>query len=661
MTTPTIEEVVVTASRMEERLLDSSASLTVLTSIDLSRMTGNGVADFLRDVPGVQVSDSGQAGLKRIRIRGEDSRRSAILVDSHELSDHSEVGTPLTIHPDMINRIEVLRGSGSVLYGSKALSGVTNLLTLKGGTAPLQATVKGGYDSTTEGENLFVSVHGNRDGWSYRLAAADSDHGLRHSPEGRVENTAFENSGYYGFLEKTVGNHTLGLTWDRYESSSDIFVEESVRSTFPITDLTLSTPQRDRERFAMDYNWEPGAFALDRLTVSAFTQDSLRKFLTDTETVFFNRDIDTSSTLRSDGVLLQADWLPVGDHTLVSGLQYSNDNVRQTREVTTLSWTPAAITGTEQIRDEASIRTLALFLQDHWNLTDRLTAMIGARFYQIDGELDESDRPGLTADSLDSDSHLIASVGLNWSLNPANALRANISEGYLYPSLMQLATGAYAGPNFINPESDLSPETSINYELGWRLMGDQWTVDTALFYADSTEYIDHVFCTAADECLGFNDKVYRNIGSSKAHGVELYLAWQSKDQRLRPYANLTWMQRNNDFGTFDTWKTGIPSLAGRAGAVFEPGLSGAWSSFWIDLYVRGESGSALVEPGPRGIVETRRSGWYTANTALGMNLGENILLTMELQNLLDRSYRESTENLLAAGRSASLKLTWNIN
>lgn len=661
LTTPILEEVVVTASRVEERLLDSSASLTVLTSMDLSRMIGNGVADFLRDVPGVQVSDSGQAGLKRIRIRGEDSRRSAILVDNHELSDHSEVGTPLTIHPDMISRIEVLRGSGSVLYGSKALSGVTNLITLKGGKAPLQATVKGGYDSSTQGENLFVSIHGNSNGWNYRLAAADSDHGLRHSPEGRIENTAFENSGYYGFLEKMAGDHTLGLTWDRYESSSDIFVEESVRNTFPITDLTLSTPQRDRERFAVDYNWEPGTLALDRLTVSAFTQDSLRNFLTDTETVFFNRDIDTSSTLRSDGLLVQVDWLPVGDHSLVSGLQYSNDNVRQTREVNTVSWTPAAVTGTEQIRDEASIRTLALFLQDHWTVSDRLTAMVGARFYQIDGELDETNRPGLTADSLDSDSHLIASAGLKWSLKPGSALRANISEGYLYPSLMQLATGAYAGPNFINPESDLSPETSINYELGWRLMDDQWTVDTALFYADSKDYIDHVFCTEADMCLGFNDKVYRNIGSSTAHGIELYLAWQSEDQRIRPYVNLTWMQRNNDFGTFDTWKTGIPSLAGRAGTVLEPGLPGAWSSLWVDLYLRGESGSTLLEPGSRNLVESTSSGWYTINTALGMSLGENVLLALELQNLLDRSYRESTENLLAAGRSASLKLTWNIN
>jgi hemoglobin/transferrin/lactoferrin receptor protein len=121
------------------------------------------------------------------------------------------------------------------------------------------------------------------------------------------------------------------------------------------------------------------------------------------------------------------------------------------------------------------------------------------------------------------------------------------------------------------------------------------------------------------------------------------------------------MQRNNDFGAFDTWKTGIPSLAGRAGTVLEPGLPGAWCSLWVDLYLRGESGSTLLEPGSRNLVESTSSGWYTINTALGMSLGENVLLALELQNLLDRSYRESTENLLAAGRSASLKLTWNIN
>tara|TARA_R110001599_G_scaffold251717_4_gene451809 strand:+ start:22315 stop:24402 length:2088 start_codon:yes stop_codon:yes gene_type:complete len=656
-----LEEVVVTASRVEERLLDSSASLSVMTREDLARMTGSSVADYLRDVPGLQVSDSGQAGLKRIRIRGEDSRRSAILVDSQELADHSEVGTPLTIHPDMLGRIEILRGSGSVLYGSKALSGVTNLMTLKGGTAPLQATVKGGYDGTTGGDTLFASVHGMQDGWSYRLAAADSDHGLRRTPEGRAENTSFENQGYYGFLEKAAGNHALGLTWDRYESRSDIFVEEVARSTFPLVDLALSTPQRDRERYALDYTWEPASAVLDRLLVSAFTQDSLRHFVSNTETVWYRRDIDTRSTLRSDGLLLQADWLPWGRHRVVTGLQYSNDEVRQGRQVDTLSWTPIASTGTERIDDIASIRTLAAFVQDHWALSDQLTAIIGARYYQVDGELDRSNRPGLRAAPLDSDSHLIASAGLNWSTGPGSALRANISEGYLYPSLMQLATGAYAGSNFVNPNSELTPETSINYELGWRFMQGQWTVDAALFFSDSSDYIDHIFCTRADNCLGPTDKVYRNIGSSNAHGLELYLAWETADQALQPYVNFTWMQRNNDFGSFDTWDTGIPALAGRAGVMLEPQLNGLWQTLWADLYLRGESGSLLLEPGARGLIETKRSGWATLNAALGVSLGDNLLLAVELQNLLDRDYRESTENLLAPGRSASMKLTWNIN
>ncbi len=659
-----LEEIVVTASRTRERLLDSSASISVLNAEDLGRMTGNGVADLLRDVPGLQVSDSGQAGLKRIRIRGEASRRSAVLVDSHELSDHSEVGAPLTIHPDMLGRIEVIRGSGSVLYGSKALSGVTNLMTLKGGSAPLQATIKGGYDGTTGGDTLFTSVHGARDGWSYRLAAANSEHGQRRTAAGRADNTAFDHRGYYGFLERSAGSHTLGLTWDRFESSSEIFVEDAARTTFPLTDFALSTPRRDRERFGLDYYLEPGEGPLDLLTLSAFTQDSLRTFISNTETVWYQRDIDTRSTLRSDGLLLQADWRPLGEHSLITGLQYANDNVDQRRAVDTLSWVPAiAATGVEQISDDATIRTTAAFIQDRWTLGDHLTAVVGARYYRVDGRLDASDRPGLVADALDSDRHLIGSAGLNWASQPDSVWRLNVSEGYLYPSLMQLATGAYAGSNFVNPARDLKPETSLNYELGWRRMGGAWTVDAALFYSDSRDYIDHLFCRPEDQCLGARDKIYRNVGASSASGLELYLAWQSPGGWTRPYVNLTWMRRQNDFGDFKTDATGVPTVAGRAGIALEPDFNGPWSSLWADLYLRGESDSRLEEPGTRGIVVSERSGWVTLNTALGMHLGagDRLLLALELHNLLDRRYRESSENLLAPGRGISVKATWNIN
>ena len=134
-----LEELVVTASRMQQRIFDIPASLSVINEQDLARATVPSLAEMMRDVPGVQVTDSGQPGLGRIRIRGEESRRTAILVNSQEITDHYEVGTPLTLHPAMVERIEVMRGSGSVLYGSRALSGVVNFLTRKGGTEPLQA------------------------------------------------------------------------------------------------------------------------------------------------------------------------------------------------------------------------------------------------------------------------------------------------------------------------------------------------------------------------------------------------------------------------------------------------------------------------------------------------------------------------------------------
>lgn len=118
-----LEEIVVTASRSRERLFDSPVSLSVIDDKELARATVPSLAELMRDIPGVQVTDSGQPGLGRIRIRGEESRRTAILVNSQEVTDHYEVGTPLTLQPAMVERVEVMRGSGSVLYGSRAQRG----------------------------------------------------------------------------------------------------------------------------------------------------------------------------------------------------------------------------------------------------------------------------------------------------------------------------------------------------------------------------------------------------------------------------------------------------------------------------------------------------------------------------------------------------------
>ena len=655
-----MEETVITASRVKERLFDSPASLSVINQQDLGRSTAPTLAEIMRDVPGIQVSDSGQPGLGRVRVRGEESRRTAILINSQEVTDHHEVGTPLTLHPAMVERIEVIRGSGSVLYGSRALSGVVNFITRKGGGEPFQATLSAGYNGATSGVDAFASVFGNVDGFEYRLAYSDSDHEERQTPEGEMENTVFENNSLYLYAGKGFGDHHLEYTYEDYESSSHIFVEEEVKTSFPLTDFYLETPKRDREKHALFYTWDADNSWFKSVQANSYYQESDRHFFSAVDTIWYQREINTVSDLGTEGALAQLNFQPLGDHQVIAGLQYLEDEVDQTRHVDTFSWSPVAPSGIEIIRDKANIETWAWFVQDQWQASERLSVTAGLRQYFVDGELEYSDRESLARGDLDDDNEIIASLGVVWEQSDHMRLRVSVSEGYVYPSLMQLATGAYAGSSFVNPDPDLKPETSINYELGLRYQRSGLVVDTTAFYTESEDYIHHLPCTPADNCAGRRDRTYLNIGESKAHGVELYLGYQIEALGLEPYTSLTWMQRRNEFDDFSTWDSGIPTLSGTAGLRWQgPVLS--MPGVWINTYLRGESSSDLEEPGTvRGVLEEKDS-WVTVNIAAGLEFGhkQQYQWSLELLNLTDKSYIASTENLYGVERSVTTKLTFN--
>lgn len=654
-----LEEVVVTASRTRQRILDSPASLSVISEQELARATAPSLAELMRDLPGIQVTDSGQPGQGRIRIRGEESRRTAILVNSQSVTDHYEVGTPLSLNPAMVERIEVMRGSGSVLYGTQALSGVVNFITKKGGTDPLQASAEGGYDSATDGYNSFASVYGNVDGFEYRVAGAKSDHEDRSTPAGSMDNTGFKNDSVYFYAGRDFGAQRLEYTYENYESSSGAYVEEEVRTTYPLTDFYVESPQRDRAKHGLFYAWDVNSSWLQSVSANAFHQQNDRHFLTYTETVWYSRDINNFSTLDTDGALVQLDFQPLGGHELIAGLQYLNDDVDQTRRVDTLSWTPSiAPTGIEVVRDRASIETWAWFAQDRWEIDDRLALTAGLRQYYVDGKLDYTDRASLTPGKLDSDRKAIGALGLVWGVNDDFFLRANVSQGYVYPSLTQLATGAYAGSNFVNPDTGLNPETSVNYDLGLRLQSNDLTLDAGVFYTESDDYIHHLPCTPEDNCPGRRDRLYQNVGESNAHGVELFVAYGGLTEGLEPYASLTWMKRKIEYEEFSTWNTAVPDLSGRIGLRWQ-GVLMSVPKLWTDFYLRGESSSDLEEPGTVRDVLAEKSSWVTANLSAGVELGRDnqYRLSVDLSNLADKEYIASTENLYGAERSVAMKLS----
>ncbi|MDE0612051.1 MAG: TonB-dependent receptor plug domain-containing protein, partial [Gammaproteobacteria bacterium] len=131
-----IETIIITASRIPQPLHTVGSSVTVI-DLDDWRGTGATISDVLREVPGLTVSQQGGSGtLTALRMRGGESNHTRILLDGIELSDPTS-GSVDFAHLSIagIERIEILRGAPSALWGSDAISGIVNLISRKGGSS----------------------------------------------------------------------------------------------------------------------------------------------------------------------------------------------------------------------------------------------------------------------------------------------------------------------------------------------------------------------------------------------------------------------------------------------------------------------------------------------------------------------------------------------
>src|SRR5215471_14967242 len=148
-----LDPVVVTATKLETRAEQLGASVTVVPGDDVQRYHYETVEDVLRTVPGVDIRRSGSIGkFSNISIRGANSNQVQVLVDGVRVKSPTLGQADLSdISPDLIERIEVIRGPQSTLYGADAIGGVVNIITKKG-KGPFSGTVEGAagnYDTYT--------------------------------------------------------------------------------------------------------------------------------------------------------------------------------------------------------------------------------------------------------------------------------------------------------------------------------------------------------------------------------------------------------------------------------------------------------------------------------------------------------------------------------
>ncbi|WP_322996191.1 TonB-dependent receptor plug domain-containing protein [Castellaniella sp.] len=303
-TVQTLDDIVITASRSAEPLADASGDITIINAQQLADARGDSMADIIGRQPGVQfISNGGPQTIAGIFLRGANSNQTLVLVDGLRISELQSGGTHLeTIDPALIERVEILRGAASSLYGSDAIGGVINIITKTGRhDRPLSVWANAGY-GTSETLKTSAGLSGASHGWDYSLAGSiASSQGFDVMRGHFANNTSTDSWGHYtdkdGYYSHgwsgTLGyqwqpGHHIGLmAYSSYlhadsDGSQDDFpyaTEDNVRNlvhqqVYAITSTNQITPIWES---VLRFGWAQDALDYRRPTEGSFVHSSLKR------------------------------------------------------------------------------------------------------------------------------------------------------------------------------------------------------------------------------------------------------------------------------------------------------------------------------------------------------------------------------------------------
>lgn len=661
------EDVVVTASRVEQDLMDVNMAVSVITQEEIKKSGAQTIGDLLNMVPGVRVNPDGGQGMKRVKIRGEDSFRTLVMIDGQKISEQKSMsGSPMLIDPAMIERIEVIKGPASVLYGSDAIGGAVNIITKKGGSRPFEAEVSAGMNSSNNGTTASASLFGAYNGWRYRLGVAHENGDDLETPRGTMSPTDFNSLGANLFVAYDIDpNKEVGFTVDYFDmefQSADVGMPA----------FFVDVPKWKRTKVGAFTELRAVNQYLQRLRVDAFYQNSDKSMHNHVEQDGMPLTIDpyADNDLDSYGLSLQTDWALGDNHYLIAGYEFNYDKldaVSRTEAVVVSPQIPVmpnvgpyyTSTGYYQ----GTMQTHAIFAAMESTLPYDFKLNYGVRYTYVKTDMTKAEgfkdyHQGFFPDTTDgfgeegkeTNDRFVFNAGLSWSGIENWTLRAAWSQGFRTPLLQEryvpTAMGQM-GTTWNNP--DLKPETSDNFEIGARWMNGTSTLDASLFYSIADNYID-----ALPSAEHGGKDMYQNVAKAKTLGAEVSISTQILQTGFEPYASLTWMRRQYDYGNgVETYDSGTPSLSARYGIRW----NGEYDS--LDIHVDGYawSQSATDYHSIDGESDYHLGGATTFNLTGGVAFGPQNKYSVDvgLYNITDKAYREQT-SIWMPGRYFTVKL-----
>jgi vitamin B12 transporter len=464
---PVSENVVVSATLAPEEEPSVSASVTVIPREQIEKSGKTDVLELLREVPGLDVVQSGGAGsTTSVFIRGASSAQTLVLIDGVRVNDPFGTGYDFSsLSTQNVERIEVVRGPFSALYGADAVGGVISILTRAAAATPTGRFTAGGgtrgfHEETlfaTGGEGPFALSVSGRDvhdgGDPQEVAGVSVDNSAWHSQNGSAAFAWTPDESFRAAL-------TVDRTFARTEIPSDGAQATPHRTaTFDQTLWELPVRARFSESNVLtgslsDVDFHPGSADPDDTT--GFAQ--------------------TDTRARTRGARVADSWTVSSDNTLSGTASYERSNVDSRG-----SFGP--------IVEDKHTAIWGVGAEDQWTFAGgRLRAVGGIRY----------DRHSQFGSATDPRASLV------WDLDPRDALRVSYGQAFRAPSIADLYY-----PFFGNP--DLKPERSKSYEIGFQRKAGALRLDAALFRTDFRDLIQ----------FDQQSQLPGNVGRARTDGAEV--------------------------------------------------------------------------------------------------------------------------------------------
>ncbi|WP_299734640.1 TonB-dependent receptor [uncultured Endozoicomonas sp.] len=595
----TMDRVVVSATRTAQSVDETLAPVSVITREDIERSQASSVPELLRTVPGVQLTSNGGRGASvSMMIRGASSEQTLVLIDGQRINGATN-GTPELqyLDPSQIDRIEIVRGPASSLYGADAIGGVVNIFTRKGEGKPhISVRTAIGTDNTKE---LGFNAGGKSGNTRFNIGVSTSE----------TDGYNFTNDDY------SSASHPASKDDDGYRNTAFSSNVSHQFSNGVEVGISLSHVEGRQE-----YDG---------------TYDAYNKFENSTINVFAQKDINDIWFSRIDAGYVRNNSNHLGDdtpseiETKRTSLLWQNDISWQNNQLLT--------TGVDYYHD--TVGGSGEFIDPHTgkHVDSRYNS---ALFVQNQSQFENSD----------------LQIALRQDENEAygSNTTGNIAYGYYLFSDIRLVSSyaiAFRAPTFNNlyyPKNDygyhgnpdLKPEHSQNYELA--LKGNQsigrWEI--AIFQNSIEDMI-----ATGDDPKNPKQTMPVNVDKARIRGLEASINSVVMEWNIN--STLTLLDpRNRKTDTYlaRRAKQNITLSADRQ--------FGSWST-GATVYAQGRS----YNKDSKGINSEPLSGFATIDFRLAKQLNKEFKSQLILSNLLDKEY-STTKGYNAPPRAGIVSLTW---